>query len=112
ACGIVALETMAGRLGDDHAVARRLASMLAARFEGAIGRPPETNIVMFDASHSGRDSLWWRDRLREAGLLVTLADTRRLRLVVHRHIDDGAVDVAVARIAAVWERARLDLSRS
>jgi threonine aldolase len=112
ACGIVALETMVERLRDDHAVARRLASALADRFQGVVGDAPETNIVMFDTSPSGKDTRWWRDRLRETGVLATMADTRRLRLVVHRHIDDATADMAVALIGSVWERARLENSRS
>ena len=97
AAGLEAIETMAGRLADDHRQARRLAEGLGAVRPGALRtNTPATNIVLADLPASGPDSEAWTRALREHGVLVRAWGDHRLRLVTHRHIDTAAVDAAIA----------------
>jgi threonine aldolase len=94
AAGIVALETMTGRLGEDHARARTLAEGLA-RIPGLrlpMGAPA-TNMVFLELEESV--SLATRDvaeKLKEQGVLVGVTGQRAFRLVTHYWIDDAGVD--------------------
>lgn len=93
AAGMVALEKMTGRLGEDHRRARRLAEGLAA-IPGVIldlGLPP-TNMVFLtlDAGLPLNAAMVSR-RLTEEGIKVSTTGPRRFRLVTHYWIDDDAV---------------------
>ena len=98
AAGIVALETIAPRLGEDHLKAQKLASGLAA-IPGVMLDPetPHTNMVYltlgnelpFDAADAAL-------LLKEKDILVGVVGTRRFRLVTHYWITDKAVDQAIA----------------
>jgi threonine aldolase len=99
ACGIVALERMIDRLGEDHLTARLLA-------EG-IGKIPglrvdletvETNMVYVDHSESHLDTQEILARLKKAGVLGSGRPPRHVRLVTSRHIDDAVVADALGRI--------------
>jgi threonine aldolase len=103
AAGIVALETMVDRLGEDHARARRLA-------DGLRGIPglaletgsPATNMVFVSLlpgtkSHAGEI----REALKARGVLVGVSSERRFRLVMHYWIDDSAVNQTIQAFGAV-----------
>lgn len=97
AAGLEAIETMVGRLADDHRQARRLAEGLADIRPGALRtNAPATNIVLADLPANGPDSAAWTRALREHGVLVRAWGGHRLRLVTHRHIDTAGVDTAIA----------------
>lgn len=101
AAGIVALEQMAGRAGEDHARARRLADGLR-QIEGIelVGDPPPTNMVYFRIDPaSGVSSSDLVGKLAEEGLQTVNRDPKPMRLVVHYWITDEAVDRLVAGIA-------------
>jgi threonine aldolase len=102
AAGIVALDRMIDRLADDHGRARRLAEGLHA-IDPRLSDPRlvETNIVMVEIAHTGADAKAWLSALEEAGLRCGAWSGQSLRLVTHRHIDDAAVDQALAIIRAV-----------
>jgi len=97
AAGLDALETMPGRLAQDHASASRLSVALRAVLPGAVGvSTPPTNIVFVDLPEAVPDSLAWAEALKECGVLVRPWGPRRIRLVTHRHIGAACVDAAAA----------------
>lgn len=114
AAGIVALEQMTGRLGEDHANARALAEGIAA-IPGLIvdvNRVP-TNMVYFDLD----PALPFDAKVlcqRAASLRVKMLPTaaRRIRAVTHAWINRQEIDEAVQAIrhAALTENVTADTS--
>lgn len=106
AAGLVALETMRGRLGEDHATARRLAAGLAA-IDPALTSAAETqsNIVRVDTQGTGVPAAEWVKRLEVHGVRVGAWDTWQIRAVTHRHIDAAAADAVVAAFATAFATA-------
>jgi threonine aldolase len=102
AAGMVALETMIGRLQSDHEAARLLASQLTW-LDPALAKSDrvQTNILRIDVSGSDRDATDWASALARRGILVQASGAKQLRLVTHRHIDRDAVDQTIAAFAAV-----------
>lgn len=95
AAGIVALESMVERLGEDHERATRLWRAIEMRFGAAVaGRAPETNIVTFTYDHS--EVLL--ENFRTAGVLGNAIAPKTLRLVTHNDIDDDDIEFAVQAI--------------
>jgi len=98
AAGLVGLRTMVDRLVDDHRRARRIAEVVAETvakdFDPARCR---TNIVAFD--HPDADGVV--DALEAQGVLADTVAPGRVRLVTHADIDDAALDVTVAALAAL-----------
>jgi threonine aldolase len=91
AAGIVALETMRGRIADDHARAQHLAEL--------IGAPaPSTNIVLYETPIPATS---WIQRLAVAGVLGYPHSERRVRFVTHRMIDDNLIERAASAITSV-----------
>ena len=90
AAGIVALECMVGRLGDDHAQARRLAEGLAT-VDGTMIDPAstETNIVLARPTSTSPEAL--SAALAKQGVLV-LPFGPYVRLVTHHEINEDAVE--------------------
>lgn len=90
AAGIVALQSMITRLGDDHRRARRLAEELAT-VDGIIVDPASTvsNIVLVRPTAIDPETL--SAALEKRGVLV-LPFGPSVRLVTHREIDDNAVE--------------------
>src|SRR5262249_20773207 len=84
AAGLVGVETMIDRLAEDHATARLLAGSLAA-CRGVRVLPAPTNIVV--AELTDRVALDVSALLAEHGVLVSVMDTRTLRLVTHHDVD-------------------------
>lgn len=94
--GIIALTEMVGRLGQDHARAKRLAAAIA-NLPGVKLDPEmvETNIVIFSFSHPRISVPEFLTELRKRGVLA-LATTGPVRFVTHKDIDDEDVERAVA----------------
>lgn len=88
ACGIVALLTLIDRLAEDHARTRRLAESLAEIRGLSVGSMPETNILMVDTE---APAATWVEALASRSVRVIAFGARRLRLVLHRDIDDAQV---------------------
>jgi threonine aldolase len=105
AAGIVALETMANRLAEDHHTARRLAEGFH-RIDASLCDPRdvETNLVRVDVKRSGKRAAQWSADLKQKGVLVAPADIHVLRFVTHRHIAAPDVDTAVGAFAELWNR--------
>jgi threonine aldolase len=105
AAGLVALDTMIGRIGDDHRRARDLATRLAA-IEGLRIDPDEveTNIVLVDVSGTGLASYDLLALLEAEGVRAMERDTARLRFVTHRLISDEDVAAAASVVADLVDR--------
>jgi len=106
AAGIVALETMVDRLGEDHANARRLAQGLAGIKGITLAQDNiPTNIVMFKLSPelSAREFM---EGLEKAGVKVGLRDGRPFRAVTHCMVSSSDIDEALTRIETVCRRLR------
>jgi len=106
AAGIVALETMVDRLGEDHANARRLAQGLAGIKGITLAQDNiPTNIVMFELSPelSAREFM---EDLEKAGVKVGLRDGRPFRAVTHCMVSSSDIDEALTRIETVSRRLR------
>ena len=102
AAGIVALEKMVSRLGEDHERARRLSRGLAANPAVQLDADvPATNMVFFRIRESvGIPAIEVEAQLKKQGILVSATGPRRFRLVTHYWINDAAVDKTVAAYAA------------
>lgn len=105
AAGLVALDTMIGRIAGDHRRARRLGGLLA-EVPGVELRPAtvETNIVLADVAATGIPAPELVELLDAAGVRVMERDPSRVRLVTHRLIGDEEIGRAAAIFAEVVER--------
>ena len=98
AAGMISLEKMTERLGDDHARAKKLAD----RLRGVSGlvvdqNSPYTNMVYLNLSDEVQTSTQQiAQKLKDYGVLVDPENARRFRLVTHYLIDDPAVETTVA----------------
>ena len=100
AAGIVALETMVGRLAEDHSNARRLANGLAG--VPGIEIDPEdvhTNLVFFDVTAESRGEIG--RRIAEHGVKGG-SPRGRWRFVTHSGIAAGDVDYALDVVESVF----------
>jgi len=103
AAGLVALRTGVARLADDHRRARRLAKGLV-RIPGITLdlECVQSNIVRFDVGGLGYTTASFAQALQPSGLRVTGgAGPSGVRMVTHRHIDDGSVELALETIASL-----------
>jgi threonine aldolase len=103
AAGIVALETMVDRLGEDHARARRLAEELRSLPGLTLETdPPPTNMVYLRLSAEGPlDGPAWVRALAKDDVLALAVGPRRIRLVLHHDVDDAGVERAAAAFRQV-----------
>ncbi len=96
AAGVIALESMTDRLGEDHQRAVRLARRLS-EIPGVVLDPgtPYTNMVFLGlGAEIPLDAAEVAQGLEERGVLVGIVGARRFRLVTHYWIDNPAVDQA------------------
>ncbi len=101
AAGIVALETMIDRLGDDHALAQHLAKSLAKHEQLAIDPVSvATNIVMVGvkAPLTARSLL---DQLRGHHILANSPGPDRIRFVTHYDVTRADIDAVLQVIATL-----------
>ncbi len=97
AAGIIALEKMTKRLGEDHTRAHNLAEGLSENRGILLDKMPQTNMVFFDLAPQVKlsaDEI--TAQLKDRGILVSPSDTRRFRLVTHYWIDDVAIKKTVS----------------
>jgi threonine aldolase len=93
ACGLIGLDTMTQRLHEDHAHARRLAAGLKGlplRFE-----EPQTNILVMDATATGRSAKQIMDACAKEGVLFSPISETEFRAVTHNDVSRADVDRAV-----------------
>jgi threonine aldolase len=102
AAGIISLEKMTKRLGEDHARARALAEGLSENRGILLNGMPQTNMVFFDlAPHIKLSTDEIEEKLKADGVLASAAGPRRFRLVTHYWINDQSVDKAIAALNRV-----------
>ncbi len=99
AAGIVAVERMRGRLGEDHANARRFADGMAS-IPGLHVDPAlvDTNILFVGTDRPAREVC---ERLREHGVLVNPTSEHACRFVTHHDVDREDVDHALAILGKI-----------
>jgi threonine aldolase len=103
AAGIIALQKMTIRLGEDHARARELAEALSdipgIRIDAG---SPATNMIYFnlvDGANLTASQL--ETAMLAFGVLIHPVSQRRIRVVTHYWIDDSAVERAAASFREV-----------
>ncbi len=99
AAGLVALETMVDRLGEDHRRARALADAVAARWPESKYDPSScrTNIVAFTHPRA-REVV---AALAERGVIGDTLASTRVRLVTHAEVSDDDVDFVVDALGSI-----------
>ena len=103
AAGLVALDEMLPRLGDDNRRAHELGKALAT-IPGIILDPDtvETNIVFFSvADNAPVNAKELADGLAKQGVLVHALGHDRVRMVTHYHITDEDITEAVDATARI-----------
>ena len=106
AAGLIALEEMPARLGEDHANARLLAKAVAAHKAAEIDMETvQTNIVIFKLRRGGDEAAFCA-MLKANGVLASGIGPRVVRFVTH--FDVGRVECAraagvVGELLARWE---------
>lgn len=100
AAGLVALRTGIARLAEDHRRARLLAEGLAAISGIRLDlETVQTNIVRFDVAGLGHTTASCASALAAAGVRVSGGGgPAGVRMVTHLHVDDAAVEQALAAI--------------
>ncbi len=98
AAGLISLDRMTGRLGQDHARAKKLAEGLR-QVKGLVLDPAEgasTNMLYFNLADEVRSSVnQIIEEMEKRGVLVDWAGPRRFRLVTHYWVDDAGVEKAL-----------------
>lgn len=103
AAGLIALETMSQRLGEDHARAKQLAEALAD-VEALNVLPQHTNIVRFTLGEgSGYTAEGVVEAFERRGVLVGPDGPDELRALTHYWIDDAAMSRVLKVIVEVFE---------
>src|ERR1017187_1243630 len=102
AAGLIALEEMPARLGEDHANARLLAQA-AARHKAEIDLTTvQTNIVIFNL-RGGGDAAAFCAALKERGVLASGIGPRAVRLVTHFDVSREDCERAAEVVGEVLE---------
>jgi threonine aldolase len=97
--GIVALDTMIGRLKEDHDNAKHLAQTLSQLDALSIDLASvQTNIVVVDVTATGISDDEFRAEARKRGLCVSSFGPGKVRLVTHYGISREDVDRAASII--------------
>lgn len=106
AAGIVALESMVDRLGEDHEKAHSLAEGILGLHGLRVEKiPPPTNMVFVRlSSQIGFGVSEIVDKMRAEGVLVGIAGKDRLRLVTHYWISEGDIQKTIAAFRQVFSK--------
>ena len=93
AAGLISLEKMSTRLGQDHARAKSLFEGLKQVQGLKLDASPSSNMVYFDLLDEVKLSVdQIVDEMKKRGVLVDWAGPRRFRLVTHHWVDDASVE--------------------
>lgn len=102
AAGLIALDEMPLRLQEDHSNARFLAAGLAAIPGISLPpEPPQTNIVIFDVSATGRTGPEISRALREHGVLLNAISPTAMRAVTHYDVTRAQCQGALETLAKI-----------
>lgn len=104
--GLIALEEMPKRLGEDHANAKLLAEGLA-RIPGIAADPARahTNIVIFDVAGTGMTASAFVAGLKERGILSNAVSETAVRFVTHYDVSREGCEAALGASAEVAQSA-------
>ena len=100
AAGLIALEEMPHRLGEDHANARFIAGELA-KLPGIQIDPArvQTNIVIFDVTGTGLATTDLTAALKTRGVLMNGINPRQMRAVTHFDVSRQQCAAAIGAIS-------------
>jgi len=100
--GIVALNEMVPRLGEDHTRAKRLASEIHD-LPGVSLNPDhvETDIIIFKFDHPLLSADGFITKLKDKNVLALVTPAKDIRFVTHKDVDDEDVDRAIAAIREI-----------
>ena len=104
AAGMVALNEMVDRLGEDHANARRLAEGLSEM--AGLQLDPErykTNIVYFDVIKPGMGATDLTAALQKEGVRMLPSGVHTLRAVTHYEVTTADIDYALQAMARIMK---------
>lgn len=103
AAGIVALEQMADRLGEDHERARELADGLSPlpELEFPHGRPQSNMVFVKLRNDYPQDAGYVAAGLKIKGVKVGVVGPRTFRMVLHYWIDDDGVERTIEAFKAI-----------
>jgi threonine aldolase len=106
AAGLISLEQMPQRLGEDHANASFLATELA-KLDGIQLDPArvQTNIVIFDIAETGIAPSEFSSRLKSRGVLMNSVGPRQMRAVTHYDVTREECATAAGAAAEVVSEA-------
>lgn len=104
AAGIVALEKMVNRLGEDHANARILADAFINMGLKVDMSTVQTNIVIFDVSPLGIKAAEFADKLRQNGLKANVFGEYKIRMVTHYGVTRDDIKFTIDKIAQIIRR--------
>ena len=100
---LYALDHHVERLADDHANARALARGLA-QIPGITVNQPQTNLVFFDPSETGIDTVRMMSELDRRGILAGALD-HRIRACTHLDVSAAMIEETVAAVRDIAARA-------
>ncbi len=105
AAGLVALKKSPGRLHEDHANARHLATELE-RIPGIAvdANKVQTNIVIFDVRGTGRTAAELCAELARHGILAGPTDQYAVRMVTHCDVDRASIDRALEALRKITRK--------
>ena len=96
AAGLISLEKMTGRLGQDHARAKILFEGLNQIRGLKLDASPSSNMVYFDLLDEVKLNVnQIAEVMKKRGVLVDWAGPRRFRLVTHYWVDDAGVEKTI-----------------
>jgi threonine aldolase len=102
AAGLISLEKMAGRLGQDHARAKSLFDGLKQVSGLRLAAQPSSNMVYFDLEDSvALTESQIIEEMKQRGVLVDYSAPRQFRLVTHYWVDDVGVEKTVQALKDV-----------
>ncbi|MBI3151640.1 MAG: low-specificity L-threonine aldolase [Chloroflexi bacterium] len=102
AAGLISLEKMTGRLGQDHARAKNLFEGLKQVQGLRLDARSSSNMVYFDlADHVKLTEDEIIAEMKKRGVLVDWAGVRRFRLVTHYWVDDAGVEKTIKGFAEI-----------
>ena len=103
AAGLIALDEMPARLGEDHANARLLAEAVAGHEAAEIDLATvQTNMVIFGL-RAGGDAAAFCAALKERGVLASGVGPRAVRFVTHFDVSREECERAAAAVGEVLE---------
>jgi threonine aldolase len=107
AAGLIALEKMPARLGDDHANAKFLAEGLA-QIPGVKlnAKTVVTNILVFNVSATGMTAFDICKKLGEKDVLASSIDAEQIRLVTHMDVDRAGCARAIEAFREICSQQR------